>query len=147
MKFHHVGLSVADLDRSKKWYADVLGFSEGFSFELPPVSLCGCFMEREGVQVELIERAGSVPARSGSQHGGSEHRGPDPNAALLTHGYGHLAFTVHDLDATFERLVTAGAAAVWEPRPSPQPGVRMAFVADVDGNLIEIMEAVPGKTA
>jgi predicted enzyme related to lactoylglutathione lyase len=53
---------------------------------------------------------------------------------------------VHDLDATFERLVTAGAAAVWEPRPSPQPGVRMAFVADVDGNLIEIMEAVPGKT-
>jgi catechol 2,3-dioxygenase-like lactoylglutathione lyase family enzyme len=141
MKFHHVGISVADLDRSKKWYADVLGFTAGYSFALPPVSLCGCFMERDGVQVELIERAGSVRAPS---TGGIS--GPDPNAALLTHGYGHLAFTVNDLDATFERLVTAGAAAVWEPRPSPQPGVRMAFVADVDGNLIEIMETVQGKT-
>jgi len=37
--------------------------------------------------------------------------------------------------------VAAGAAAVWEPRTSPEPGVRMAFVADADGNLIELVGA------
>jgi lactoylglutathione lyase len=29
---------------------------------------------------------------------------------------------------------------VWDPRPSPEPGVRMAFVADLDGNLVELVE-------
>jgi catechol 2,3-dioxygenase-like lactoylglutathione lyase family enzyme len=138
MKFHHVGISVADLDRSSQWYAAVLGFAEGFGFEIPPAGICGRFMVRDGVQVELIERAGS--ARTGA---GGAGRAPDPNAALLAHGYGHLAFTVDDLDETYARLVAAGAAPVWEPRPSPQAGVRMAFVADADGNLIELMEPVP----
>jgi hypothetical protein len=29
---------------------------------------------------------------------------------------------------------------VWDPRQSPEPGVRMAFVHDAEGNLIELLE-------
>jgi catechol 2,3-dioxygenase-like lactoylglutathione lyase family enzyme len=32
-----------------------------------------------------------------------------------------------------------GAVAVWDPRDSPEPGVRMAYVTDPDGNLIELV--------
>jgi lactoylglutathione lyase len=130
LQHHHVGLSVADLDRARKWYADVLGMTEGYAFELPSFGVRGCFMVGYGTRVELFERAGSAGGIGGQE----------PPAALLTRGYGHIAFATDDLDATFGELVGRGAAPVWSPRPSPEPGVRMSFVADLDGNLIEFIE-------
>ena len=128
---HHVGLCVFDLDRAQQWYADVLGMTAGFAFEIPPFGIRGRFMEGHGTWVELFERAGSAPGMGGQ----------DPPTALLTRGYGHIAFEVTGLDATFAELVARGATPVWDPRPSPEPGVRMAFIADIDGNLIEMIEA------
>ena len=130
LRHHHVGVSVADLDRAKKWYADVLGMTEGFAFELAPFGVRGCFMIGHGTRVELFERQGS----------GGGIGGQDPPAALLTRGYGHVAFETPDIDAAFTEVVARGAAAVWDPRQSPEPGVRMAFLADLDGNLIELIE-------
>jgi catechol 2,3-dioxygenase-like lactoylglutathione lyase family enzyme len=130
LALHHVGVSVADLDRSRKWYAQVLGFTEGFAFEIPPAGLRGLFMIGNGFRVELLERRGSMSVRGA----------PDPVADLLTRGYGHFAMETAELDADFARLVAAGATPVWEPRPSPEPGIRMAFIADADGNLIELVE-------
>ncbi len=132
---HHVGLSVADLERAKKWYADVLGMTEGFAFELPEFGVRGCFMAGHGTRVELFERAGS----------GGGICGQHPPEALLTRGYGHVAFATPDLDATFAGLLARGAEAVWDPRRSPEPGVRMAFVADADGNLVEFIELTAGE--
>lgn len=127
---HHVGVSVSDLDASKKWYADVLGMTEGYAFEIPPFGVRGCFMAGYGTRVELMERAGSAGGIGGHQ----------PPAALLTRGYGHIAFATSDLDADYAEIAARGATRVWDPRPSPEPGVRMAFVADIDGNLIELVE-------
>ena len=137
MNFHHdhVGLSVSDLDSAKRWYADVLGMTQGFAFELPPFGVRGCFMEGHGTRVELFERVGS-----GGGIGGQE-----PPQALLTRGYGHIAFAARDLDATFADLIARGATPVWDPRQSPEHGVRMAFVADLDGNLVEFIEATSGE--
>jgi catechol 2,3-dioxygenase-like lactoylglutathione lyase family enzyme len=132
---HHVGLSVSDLDKAKRWYADVLGMTQGFAFELPQFGVRGCFMEGHGTRVELFERDGSSGGIGGQQ----------PPQALLTRGYGHIAFAARDLDATFAELVARGATPVWDPRPSPEPGVRMAFVADLDGNLVEFIEAASSE--
>ena len=33
-----------------------------------------------------------------------------------------------------------GARPVMPPCPAPEPGVRMAFVADPEGNLVELLE-------
>lgn len=134
---HHVGVSVSDLDRAKKWYADVLGMTEGYAFEIPPFGVRGCFMAGYGTRVELMERAGSTGGIGGQQ----------PPAALLTRGYGHVAFATSDLDADYAEIVARGAMPVWDPRPSPEPGVRMAFVADIDGNLIELVEGASAGDA
>jgi len=71
-----MGLSVADLDSAKQWYANVLGTTQGFLFELAPFGVRGCFMEGHGTGVELFERAGS----------GGGISGQEPPRALLTRG-------------------------------------------------------------
>ena len=44
-----------------------------------------------------------------------------------------------DLDDAYDRAVARGARPVMAPCPSPEPGVRMAFVADPEGNLVELL--------
>jgi catechol 2,3-dioxygenase-like lactoylglutathione lyase family enzyme len=128
---HHVGLSVSDLDSARRWYADVLEMTEGLAFELAPFGVRGCFMEGHGTRMELFQREGSAGGIGGQE----------PPQSMLTRGFGHVAFTTPDLDTTFAEAVARGATPVWGPRQSPQPGVRMAFVADLDGNLVELVEA------
>jgi catechol 2,3-dioxygenase-like lactoylglutathione lyase family enzyme len=128
-RLHHVGLSVADLDIAADWYGSALGFQVEFLFQLP-VLRGAMIVNPAGLRLELLER-------SGSRDSG---RATDPNAALLTRGWGHIALEVEDLDETYLRLLAAGASGVWDPRPSPQPGVRMAFLHDPEGNLIELIQ-------
>jgi predicted enzyme related to lactoylglutathione lyase len=36
-------------------------------------------------------------------------------------------------------LRSKGATVIWEPRPAPVPGARMAWLRDPEGNLIELL--------
>jgi lactoylglutathione lyase len=84
--------------------------------------------------------ASNAASPNGSVAGGK----PDTQAeAALRDGYGHVAFDVTDLDAAYERAVTRGARPVMPPCPSPEAGVRMAFVADPEGNLVELLHRPP----
>jgi catechol 2,3-dioxygenase-like lactoylglutathione lyase family enzyme len=131
VRLHHAGISVPDLDRALKWYCDALGLQPGFRFEIGPAGLRGAFAVGPGGSgIELLEQAGATPGV----------RQPDPPAANAIHGFSHAAFEVDDLDAVYTRLIDCGATGVWPPRDSPEPGVRMAFVADPDGNLIELVQ-------
>jgi catechol 2,3-dioxygenase-like lactoylglutathione lyase family enzyme len=85
---------------------------------------------QHGYRVELLHRAGN---RTGMQPG-------SPVDAALTRGYGHFALDVADVDAAYRELIAAGASDRMSPRPSPEPGVRMAYVADPEGNLIELLD-------
>jgi lactoylglutathione lyase len=138
VSLHHVGVVVCDLDASARWYERVLGLAREYDFAIPPVDVRGCFVGRaDGVRLELFERPGS------QVHGDRT----TPNAALLVRGYGHIGLTSDDLDGDVARMAAAGAHVVWDPRPSPEPGVRMAFIADPDGNLIELLQRdAPGST-
>jgi hypothetical protein len=49
--------------------------------------------------------------------------------------------SVDDLDASYARAVEAGGRSVWTPRGTPQPGLRIAFVADPDGNLVQLLSS------
>jgi catechol 2,3-dioxygenase-like lactoylglutathione lyase family enzyme len=67
----------------------------------------------------------------------------DPPAANSVHGYNHVCFHVDDLEAAYARLIEHGAGPVWDPRDAPEPGMRMAYLADPDGNLIELVAHAP----
>jgi lactoylglutathione lyase len=126
----HAGLSVADLDAARAFYERALGFELELAFELPG-GIRGAMLRLEsGGRLELFEHpepvAGLTPA--------------SPLEALGTRGYGHFAVGAPDIDALFARAVEAGATDLVSPRPSPEPGVRFAFVADPEGNLVELVE-------
>jgi lactoylglutathione lyase len=126
----HVGLSVADLDAQAAWYAAAFGLREALPFEIAGLGLRGAFVVGDGFAIELLEREGSQPGL----------RAPDQATALLTRGFGHIALRVSGVDDTHASLLAAGASERLAPQPAPEPGVRMSFVADPEGNLIELLD-------
>ena len=51
VRFHHVSVSVADLDAQRRWYADALGFTEVIEqFEVPEA----------GVRTAVVQTAGGT---------------------------------------------------------------------------------------
>ena len=133
-RLDHVGLNVADLGAAERWWTAAFGYERDLvarvdAFDLDIVMLVHPV---RGDRLELLHRPGSRPGL----------RARTPPEAVLTRGFGHVAFDVTPVDAVFARLV--GARPVMEPRPSPEPGVRMAFVADPEGNLVELLDRAGG---
>lgn len=131
MWLDHVGISVENLEAQTAWYCENLRLRESTPFSIPPIGLRGTFVIGEdGFALELLQKEGSGPGL----------QAPDPNTALLTHGYGHICLRVDNVDQWFDRLIAGGASERMAPKDSPEPGVRMAFVADPEGNLIELLD-------
>jgi lactoylglutathione lyase len=55
-------------------------------------------------------------------------------------GYGHIAITAEDLDATLDRLADQGIEPEKPPYSVGEGGSRLAFVKDPDGYRIELLE-------
>jgi lactoylglutathione lyase len=136
-RLDHAGLTVADLQAAASWFCDVFGLVRELTLRVEPLDLSiEMLIHPEfGYRLELLHRPGSAP----------DDKPGTPAQAALREGYGHVAFDVADLDAGYDRAVARGARPVMPPGPSPEPGVRMAFVADPEGNLIELLHR-PAKT-
>jgi lactoylglutathione lyase len=130
-RLDHAGLAVRDLPGAAQWYCDALGYRREMDLRVDPIDLDIVMLihRTHGDRLELLHRPGSAPGL----------RAADPAEAALSESFGHVAFDVADLDAAFDRVVGLGARPVLTPRPSPEPGVRMAFVTDPEGNLLELL--------
>jgi catechol 2,3-dioxygenase-like lactoylglutathione lyase family enzyme len=76
--FHHVALTVGDLDASAAWYSSVLGFEEEFR------------EEAEGRRASVMRFAGGGHSVGLVEHAATDDAGFDPTRR----GLDHLAFTV-----------------------------------------------------
>ena len=123
-RIHHVGLPVSDLDLSVAWYREALGLThEGRRRCAGGVAF---MVAATGERLELL----AVDPQNSAWD--------DPILALRA-GVGHTAWMVDDLDAAHARAVEAGGRSVWTARDTPEPGLGTAFVADPDGNLVELL--------
>ena len=129
--FDHVGLSVADLEAAEAFYTTAFGFARQLAFELSPHPIRGVMLGHpSGFRMELFEHAASAPGLQRAT----------PIETHATRGYSHFAVKAEDIDLMWEQVIQAGATAVKPPGDSPEPGVRFAFVADPEGNLVELAE-------
>jgi lactoylglutathione lyase/glyoxylase I family protein len=131
--FHHIGLSVADLDRQCRFYTRAFGFREEYRSAIPEAGIrISLLTGPGGAALELTERAGSAPQRFG-----------DPVDGAGTQGYFHWALTVDDLDTVLTTAAAHGGRTVTPPAPARRPGSRFAYLADPEDNLVELRQATP----
>jgi glyoxylase I family protein len=145
--FSHVGVCCSDLERSTRFYVDVLGFSELFTMEMGDE--VAATMERDGIRFESrMLRRGDL--RLELLHWlEPEASGTRTRREMTAFGMTHLCFRVDDIEDLVEAAEKAGGQA-HRHTLSELPGagvggqsVKLLYLTDPDGVRIECMAGTP----
>ncbi len=128
LKYHHVGVSVPDLEASIAWYGRVLEFELEARGRLPAADVQVALLRRGTLRIELFQPERGLPLPAARRY---------PDEDILTHGNKHVAFAVKNVDAAAAELRRRGADGV-VAKHMPQASV--LFMRDNAGNLIELFE-------
>ena len=137
----HTGIVVSDLEKSKTFYCDLLGFEvkkemdesgefiDNFS-ALKDVLVTTCKMTLpNGDMVELL----CYKSHPAWLHGLTPRK-------MTQVGCSHFAVTVKNLDEVYDKLLSAGVKFNSPPQYSPDGFAKVTFCEDPDGSLIELVE-------
>jgi lactoylglutathione lyase len=123
MDFVHVATRTKDLDAAIAFY-ELLGMKCVRRKELTEGRASLAFMEppQGNFAIELVYNWGKDDAYDGGDR------------------FGHFAFEVDDLRTQFTAILDGGGTLIREPYLLEGDGPLLAFVADPDGNLIELIQ-------
>lgn len=136
----HIGLCVADLTESLRFYTQGLGFRERHRLEvagdhaerlleIPGLELEAVYLERDGVCVELLH------------YRAPGHTGDNTPGPMNARGLTHLSLVTDDLAGDLDRLEALGGRALDSTRiDNPAYNSSVIFVLDPDGTRIELVE-------
>jgi catechol 2,3-dioxygenase-like lactoylglutathione lyase family enzyme len=136
----HAGIVVEDMERCLIFYRDVLGLTVKAA------------ADETGPFIDTLLGVPNVTVRTaklGAPEGQAllellEFKSPLADAkrtvSVKTPGPTHVALTVRDLDALAPKVTAAGGEMIGPPRVSPDGKVKAAYVRDVEGNLLELVE-------
>ena len=119
----HTMIRVSDLDRSVRFYTDVLGLREQRRKVLE---------KADATLVFLGDEAGHHAIELTYNHDGRRYE--------LGNQFGHFALGVGDLEATREELAARGIEFSRGPYRVSEGGSMIAFIRDPDGIEIELIE-------
>ncbi len=125
MRILHTMLRVGDLDRSLKFYTEVLGMRLLRRTDYPDGKFTLAFVgyqdERDGAVLELTFNW-------------------DVDRYDMGTGYGHVALEVDDAYAACDEIKRRGGAVTREAGPMKHGSTVIAFVEDPDGYKIELIQ-------
>ncbi|OMC53262.1 glyoxalase-like protein [Mycobacterium sp. IS-2888] len=131
--FNHVGLCVANCERSRRFYEGLLGFQFWWELDVPdeaadqllqlskPLGVHATYLLRDGFVLELIDYSRRAV------HAGSER-------VMDQIGLTHISFSVSDLAGVLDMVADFGGAVV-DGTVSEQS----AMIRDPDGQLLELL--------
>ena len=129
MRILHTMLRVGDLERSIRFYTEVLGMRLLRKADFPEGKFTLAFVgygdEAAGAVIELTYNWGVDKYEIGT-------------------GYGHVAIAVPDVHGACEEMRRRGGRIVREPGPMKFSATVMAFIEDPDGYRIELIERKDG---
>jgi catechol 2,3-dioxygenase-like lactoylglutathione lyase family enzyme len=137
----HVGLVVTDLEKSLKFWCDMMGF------------VVSRQMEESGPHIDAMMGLKDVRVTT------AKLSAPDGNLLELlffhshkdklnwegkpySTGLTHIALTVQDLDETCRRLQQAGVTFPAESQRSPDGMVKVIYATGPEGLLLELVENI-----
>jgi catechol 2,3-dioxygenase-like lactoylglutathione lyase family enzyme len=129
-----VGQCVTDLERSKRFYCELFGFSlereitppDETSAQLmsltPPLGMTAAYLVRDGLVLELLHYSAAGQTR------------PYRPRAMNEPGLTHLSLSVDDIDDVCDQVRAYGGEVV----ASSNIGAAV-FIRDPDGQLVELL--------
>lgn len=143
----HFGIVVRDLEKGLSFYAGILGLSP-----FPIVQEAGDFIEtvlaRPGTCVSTVKLRGNTGDTLLELLHFSATQTSLPHAAMTPvdrPGPTHVAFTVGDIEALFQKLTDAGCVCLSRPLLSEDGKVLVLFCRDFEGNLVELVQPLPAQ--
>lgn len=102
----HIGIMTNDLQKSVKFYTDVLGFSVAMKMEMPEAGLSVVFVEKTGSKIEIMECGGrNAPKRSKGVEISIEGHSIPIND--------HITFSVDNIEDTVNEFREKGLYLIW----------------------------------
>lgn len=122
--FHHIAMTVNDIDASVKFYTEVLGFKETISWGAG---------DQKGVMLDAGD--GSCLELFAGGNGDKKPEG----------AFKHLALRTTDCEAAFQRVKSAGMEITMELKSieiqsNPPTPAKIAFFKGPDGEIIELFQ-------
>lgn len=130
---HHVALSVPNFEETIQWYQDKLDFRVVQRLELPQIATKQAILKLNEFVVEVFARDNSTRLKPSAVTVADD---------LLIQGVKHIAFMVNDLEAVAAELAERGAKLVWGPEVNNELKLKLGFIKDNNGNLIELVEKI-----
>ena len=144
---HHIGITVSDLDASVAFWERFAGSEPrnrrvldgpgvGVMVGYPGIRIDSCWLDLPGgVELELLQYL---------------DRNDDPYDPATAHpGNVHVCFLVADMDDARAHGIACGARPVSEApidvRAGPQAGSRRAYLRNLDGVTIELVQPPPAR--
>jgi catechol 2,3-dioxygenase-like lactoylglutathione lyase family enzyme len=121
MRTHHIAIYTRDLARLEAFYTQTLGFPVVRRWDAAGI----VFVDAGGLWIELT--------RQDAPDDGTQPRALDQGV-----GINHFALQVDDVDRSFKELADQGVDIL--AAPADYENVRVAFLADPDGNVLELIE-------
>jgi len=130
MRVHHVAISTAHFERLRAFYVETLGLREVGGFPEHDIVFLDAGGGAGGTMIELVGEVGM---------------GQPVPEGFSRRGWQHLAWEVADIDAMYADLVARGVAGHSPPEDflPEAPVLRIAFLRDPDGNLLELVQPLP----
>jgi glyoxylase I family protein len=139
--FVHVGISVFDLEKSVRFYTEVMGMEVDYRayhmgekisrvVGLQDAELNICVVKKNDVRIELIDYGNQVKKLP-------EYKDQDSPGLI------HISFMVADVDAEYRRLKSMGFEFNSEPMVTRENGPKICYFRGPDNVIMELYE-VPG---
>lgn len=128
MRLEHVSVRTSNMERSVKFYTELLGMEFVRSKEIP----------KRNAEIAFLKSDNGNLLEISWYKDQEDFEVPEYEKTV----FDHIAFAIDDMDSTIEECRQRGVTITDEPFYLEPGGSRLAFIEDPDGTLIELLERI-----
>ena len=139
----HVGITVQNMDKVVEFYKNVLNFRIVYD-TIEYGEVISNFSNLENVKVHIIKMVDKKNNMIELLHYLSHPKSSFTNEINLINeiGCSHFAITVTNIEEVVEKVKDFGCEIIYPTQTSPSGKVKLTFIRDPDGTLVEIVEDI-----